>query len=338
MSPEEQRKDLDTKIPHDHEHVSREFDKTPLSEAVTQYHTDDEGNIIVPDTLNFTYPDGSHPESNYQPKSTLEDTSEKKSGNWWTRKKVAAVIAGAAVLGVGGAGAGIYAANQPSHSSTDTGHDNPNTNKSGDKDTETKPESLLTGEALTQSFEIKSGLDPQELGATVTKRLNSWLMYGAVDKTEEKWQSEGEDAYVQQLTGEAGDSIAKGLFIDGYETNANLKAEVDRMKEHNAGNVEMWVRTDPAIFPLVNKERYQVNISTDSVTVTDQTPDSISLKIISIEHINLHNGAAIEPNGSNGGLKRPDDPKDGQRIETNITLQDVDGLAKISQITAVDIG
>ncbi|MBX3077737.1 MAG: hypothetical protein KF692_00675 [Cryobacterium sp.] len=239
------------------------------------------------DVSSVAYPDGSHPESDFQPRTEVApEKSEKKSGSW-TRGKIISGIAIASVLGIAGGTAAVLT--PQSQSAPEVPVDPTETPTiSPSPEVTQSPKAEFT----VQSLEIPTGLDSEALGkALIEDRITKWLNAGANQETMTLWinYSGTLDEFVPTIVDPNTEIIRKALFIEDYKNSpldSNIDGVIDGISIVNSIVIKNYIATVASDNPN-NKEAYRQWYTVDSVNeLKSNTPGSRNLVINYTEHSN----------------------------------------------------
>lgn len=186
--------------------------------------------------------------NDFTPTEVISTAPEKKKSRKGLLIGASAGLAGVAL--VAGSIMGISAATSGEKETEPPVTDPKGTVEVEEEAPETVPyaETILHGEALTQEFEIPTGLSDQELGTLFAERINDWENYGANPALDnelfEKGLNEDERlAVYTDLAQKNADAIAPGLFGDSWQDNIIISQFKDQVQKNNRVTLDLNATT-----------------------------------------------------------------------------------------------
>jgi len=311
----------------DSKQIENNVEQTPSINQSSQEHIDTTFETLVSS-------DSQNTETIVTPSEETEQETPKRRIN---RRAIGITLTAITAAGAGLAAFGITSSNNDSKNT-------PQDSDSNDRQTsETQapaiaptpeatpvasPTPEVTPEPAVQlgSLEIPATLSPEEMGkAFIENDWNSWRMAGITDSLYNEAMSSdaSPDEFSLNLAHTESQKFADEIFIDGWQDHEDLVTFENYMEGQSDHVIRYYIAT------ATESEPYKWYSTVDSVNAQGDVNSQVRLSITFTQHNNAtaNNVATLYPEAVE---------LDGTQTEIDVTLQNVDGIMKVSIINQHD--
>jgi len=274
------------------------------------------------------------------PDFVAELTGEKRTGifrkighwineNWLHR----GITLGAGTLLVGGVAAGIADGAGAFNGPEQTKQSGPATLPTNTPEATTTPSAnpeTQTPAEITKSFEMPTGLTPEQKADWIAKNFTRWFNYGQTKAELLAWANDGQASddgtFLHNAATANSAPIIDGIFVSN--PSPALKSKIGTLTTISGDTLNFWAGTSSG--PNETPYTRSITINPNTVKVDPSDPNTISFT--ETEHTNEANNRVSTSLHTKGSIII-----DGNVVDVKVTFQNDGTSEKISAYTSTDV-